>query len=375
MIEKASSNIRNLFRFLGLLLIDFIIKLKKVNRVPRTLLVIRLDSIGDYILFRNFLKVINEDKRYKNYKLTLCGNIVWKDIAETFDRGIVDDFIWVDRLLFLNNFKYKFRILNQIYKKGFEIVIDTIHSREILFGDIIVNTSGAKEKIGSRITGKSSKLRKKLFSDRFYTKLVPVSESVLFEFERNKEFFSSLLEMKINITKPELDTSNIVLPEAVMKDYIVFFPGASRPDKMWGYSNFKEVLFFIMNNYSYDILLSGSLKESYLYNRIVPDNFTSRCHNYFGNSLPELAKIISETKLLISNDTSAVHFAAATNTPFICIANGLYYGRFYPYPDEVFNKGYYLLPAEFVPDKENDINKVQTEEVITLIKEIFKLYK
>lgn len=95
----------------------------------------------------------------------------------------------------------------------------------------------------------------------------------------------------------------------------------------------------------------------------------------------ELAKLISESELLISNDTSAIHIAAAVNTHFICITNGNHYGRFFPYPNEVFDKGIYIYPQE-IKDKINlkevqeklryksdfDINTISSEEVIDKIK-------
>jgi ADP-heptose:LPS heptosyltransferase len=357
---------------LNLLVIDFLIKRKKVEINPGTLLVIRLDSIGDYIMFRNFLRLLKENDRFKKYKITLCGNIAFRELAETFDKEIISDFIWINRDLFLNKLSYKYRTLEKILKKGFEVVIDTIHSREILFGDIIVKSSGAKEKIGSQVIEKSSKFRKRIFSDSFYTRLIPANENSLFEFKRNKEFFSKLLNEEIQIIKPELDTSLIPRPGKLRGKYILLFPGASRRNKMWSTKNFKEVAEFFLHNYSYDIVISGSNKESYLYTDIAPAGTEERFLNFFGNTLSSLAKLVSEAELLISNDTSAVHFAAATNTIFICISNGSYYGRFYPYPEDIFNKGYYLFPKNFIRGKENDINKVKAEEVTELLKRILK---
>ncbi len=35
------------------------------------LLILRLDSIGDYILFRNFLKPIRESERFRDFKIVV----------------------------------------------------------------------------------------------------------------------------------------------------------------------------------------------------------------------------------------------------------------------------------------------------------------
>ena len=52
--------------------------------IPGTLLIIKTDAIGDYILFRNFLSEVRNLSLYKNYKIILCGNELWKDIALHF---------------------------------------------------------------------------------------------------------------------------------------------------------------------------------------------------------------------------------------------------------------------------------------------------
>ena len=54
--------------------------------------------------------------------------------------------------------------------------------------------------------------------------------------------------------------------------------------------------------------------------------------DYLGKtSLLELSEVIRHAKFVISNDTSGIHFAAATNTPSVCILGEYNYGRFLPY--------------------------------------------
>jgi ADP-heptose:LPS heptosyltransferase len=54
-------------------------------------------------------------------------------------------------------------------------------------------------------------------------------------------------------------------------------------------------------------------------------------------SLPEFVEVIRQARLLISNETSAVHIAAAVKTPSVCILGGGHFGRFLPYPEKVVN--------------------------------------
>ena len=58
-------------------------------------------------------------------------------------------------------------------------------------------------------------------------------------------------------------------------------------------------------------------------------------------TIQETVEIIRNSEFVIGNDSSAVHIAAATRTPSICIAPGAHYNRFVPYPEEVADHFYH----------------------------------
>jgi ADP-heptose:LPS heptosyltransferase len=346
-----------------------------------------LDAIGDYILLRNFIRLIKDSAKFKDYKITLCGNIIWKELAETLDSDCIDKFIWIDRTKLKNNIFYKFRLLKMIKLIGFETAIDLTYSREILFGDSIIKASNAIERIGSEGSPDSYvRWKRKLFSDNYYTRLLTASSKNLFEFFRNKEFFERLLETNLEIQKPTIDVSKISSPIDLMNDYAVIFPGASEPEKTWDVKNFTEIAKYLESENSLKIVVAGSSNESKLGKQIVSALGNTSLDLTGKTSLSQLAKIISSAKILISNDTSAVHFAAAVNTTFICVSNGSRFGRFHPYPAEVFNKGHYVYPTEIINQFYNieilnekfrfssdlDINSIKPEVVINLIRKVLK---
>ena len=49
-------------------------------------------------------------------------------------------------------------------------------------------------------------------------------------------------------------------------------------------------------------------------------------------TLPELAGVIAEARLTVTNETSAMHLAAALRVPAVAILGGGHFGRFLPYP-------------------------------------------
>lgn len=373
----------NIFRFLIYLVLDFLISLRKQKRNSNTLLLIRLDSIGDYLLLRNFFYFIRNSDKYKNYEITLIGNKIWKELSETFDGEIINNFIWLDRKKFNNNVLYKYRLLKRIYNYGFESVIECTYSREILFGDSIVKLSRAINKIA--LVGSPDsyvKWKRNLFTNRIYTKLIPSEEKIIFEFERNKEFFSKVLEQKIEIKKPQLNTNKLKSVFESDNNYIVIFPGANHKKRRWSVKKFVNVVNDILEKYKFDIVIAGSSEDSILADQILLQSDIKRVKNFTGKtSLPELAKLISDAILLISNDTSAIHFAASVDTPFVCISNGNHFGRFHPYPKEMGVKGIFIYPDEIMKffsdeeylklkygfDSELDIDQINEKEVISAV--------
>jgi len=374
-VKSALVKLSNLFKFIISLLIIFIIRLKKNKILTGTLLIIRLDAIGDYVLFRNFLEVVRNSEPFGKYNITLCGNIIWRDLAEEFDSDFVDTFIWIDRRKFSNNFFYRYKILKSIYIMGFETAVDTTYSREILFGDSIIRASNAQLRIGSSgALDKHAKWKRDLLSDKYYTKLINTTRDNVFEFYRNKEFFEKFLVEKISLQKPSI-TKELNEPALHLTNtYIVLFPGSRQKNKIWSYKNFISVINFILENSLSDIVIVGSEMESDIANNIVRNINDTRIRNLTGQTkLSSLPSIIRSAELLITNESLAVHLAASVDTKFICVSNGERFGRFHPYPEEIFDAGYYVYPPQIMthinnPEKLSELYRSQSNLDINLIK-------
>ena len=65
------------------------------------LLVIKVDEIGDYVLFRNYLQALKTNQQFQVDELHLLGNQAWRSLAEHFDDKVVDRFIWISPKQFL----------------------------------------------------------------------------------------------------------------------------------------------------------------------------------------------------------------------------------------------------------------------------------
>ena len=308
-----------------------LLSIKRESKNTKSLLIIRLDAIGDFILWldsaRHFRKI------YPNKKIILLGNQVWTDLAQKFPYW---DEVWeLDRRKFYRNLPYRVRLLKKIRKAGFDIVIQPTYSREFLYGDAIVRISGAREKIGS--VGDWSNIRpiEKKITDRFYTQLIPANPKPLMELRRNAEFvgglgytFQSALPDMMSVAQ------GINNPVANNSPYFVLFPGALWTGKQWPVEKFSEFASSVFHETGMSAVICGGQTERQLGKALIAIMDIPVVNMVGETSLAELSAIIKDAQFLLSNDTSAVHIAPAVATPAFCLLGGGHYGRFMPYDIE-----------------------------------------
>lgn len=350
----------------------------------KSILLLRLDAIGDYIIFRNFIEVLTQSEKYKGYKITLLGNQIWKDLATELDGKFIDRFIWLDVKRFNEEYKYRYQCLLEITSVKYEVVINSEYSRRFLDSDWIVNKVSADLKIGSDGDLSNRKKWQKQIGDSYYTRLIPSSPGLLFEFYRNKEFFEKELDEKILLKKtqiiPPLISSNLLLPSC----YAVLFLGSSKTYSKWPVKKFAQIAKYVKLKLGLEIVICGGpndVNNAKEFNIEFKDVYLDLVGK---TSLMELVIILSRAGLLVSNETSAPHFAVAMDIPTIVIYNGNHFGRFTPYPSDMINKygvvchptieqnpeAYKLLSNEYGYSSTLNVNDVEVQSVIDEINKI-----
>lgn len=308
----------------------YTIKLKKNHSTE--LLIVRLDSIGDFIIWLDSAK---EYRRiYPGRKITLCVNALLFELAIT--QPYWDKVIPLDLHRFINNPIYRWKLLHNISQAGFSIAIQPNFSRSYYYGDSVIRATRAYEKIGSQSDLNNIKVIEKKISDRWYSKLVVATKKPLMELERNAEFISNLSGQKFCPQLSKLSQASLLLESLkIDREYFIIFPGASWYGRQWPTGCFAEVSEYLHKKYGLQVVLCGSSAEVALCKRVA-DKVSVESVNLAGKTtLSELAELIRGAKLLIANETSAIHIAAAVGTPSVCILGGGHYGRFMPYPEDI----------------------------------------
>ena len=333
--------IQRIIRFFSF---DSFLHLRKAHTVPKSILVVQIEGIGDYILVRNFLEVLKTAERYRGYSITLCGNESYKDLAMTFDSQTVSDFIWVNHNSFKRHLFYRFALLAKIRRKGFEVVLNPVYSRDSILEDSIVRAAGARESVGCKGDFIHAKHWERKIFNKYYTELIDISQSAVFEFSKIKEYFEKLLDKNISVRKPSLPS---LLRQANDMKYAVVCPGALLSKRRWHIENFLHLIDYLHSKYGLTSFLVGDIHDLPAQKEQQSIAERSYVTNMIGKSdLCQTIALIQGSLLVVSNDTSIAHIGAAADIPVVVISNGNHFGRFTEYPKELHPAVFYAYPPE-----------------------------
>jgi len=313
---------------------------------PGRVLVVRNDSIGDYLLYRPWLRLLAQQVRGQGQRLTLAANAPWAPLARAWDADLFDELLVVQFGRFQTDLAYRAEVLGAIGAGSYGEVIYPLHVREPAVENFI-RFLKAPIRVASEGEHRTDTWFRLL--DQGYTQLLPTVSKTLFEYDRNGEFFANWLaqagpQPKRVPLRPPLSIP-VAAADAVRfhstgePPAIVFFPGASAKQKRWPKQHFAHLARALHQRYGrqYRLVLAGSADDAAQARRIqhlagpaVP--LLNLCG---ATTLPELAALLSQARLLISNDTVAAHLAVQLGTPCLVVLMGENYGKFFPYPPEL----------------------------------------
>ena len=296
-------------------------------------LIVRLDGIGDYVLFRNVLRFIRDSARYRNANITLLGNPLWRHLAETFDSDCADRWIWLE-----NRGKYfrksienllprkiwhsriaaaQERLRTSLREYGFDEVISLQPFRDPLLDELLAGL--APSIIGVQCETLDSSM---------YTCLLDPG-SAPFVFLQARALVSQLTG------EPCIDPLSLKTGVETHGRDILIFTGASHWTRRWPRRCVRALVRLLLNQTDRRVLLADGTGDASL--RSFARFFSSpRVQTLPAMPLADFARRVAAAGAVITNDTMMLHLAAATDTPVVAVVNGIS-GRdgFWPYPASI----------------------------------------
>ncbi|GAB7564146.1 hypothetical protein LG202_21850 [Methylobacillus methanolivorans] len=309
------------------------------QRRSNDIALIRMDGAGDFFIWLNSAKHIRE--HYADKKITLFCNSAWAEYAKTLPYW--DIVVPIEYKKFLRQLIYRWKIMLKLRFGHYATIIQPTYFRYLIRDDVLIRSSGSPERIGwhggsishLRVTGIPSAQFER--SNPWYTQLLQSSIPIRPEIERDAEFVSILTGKHLAPAIASLPLKAEKVPP-IDGPYCILFPGASWHGRRWPTHKFAMLANKLAEQFNWHIVLSGSKSEKFLCDEIEAA-LSGKVINLAGKTnWVELVELIRGAKILISNETSAVHIAPAVDTTSICILGGGHYGMFVPYPSELAGK-------------------------------------
>ena len=221
------------------------ISINKINKNDKTILLLRTDLIGDYLVTRVFLELIRKSKKFKDYKTVVLLNSAVKDLALEFDSKYADEFIFYD-IRYSSPKTIKF-LGESLSKYNFEYLIN-YHTLRHILPDEIAGAIKAKNKFALSNFALNLPDEKKDFYNKNYTKIFTASPDYFFgsvQFANlvtgeNYSEHSATSCFGINETNfPEDKKLNFNYP------YVILFPSASNTQKRMGFVHFLNIAKYV----------------------------------------------------------------------------------------------------------------------------------
>lgn len=340
MLSRIKGYVYELVLYLAIL-----IPRKKPSR--KKVLIVRVDEIGDYMLWHNFLADIVLSETCRDAEIHFLGNQSWKTLFSLFDKPYVQQDSWMDKLEFKSKIGYRFRLLRAIYQQGYHTVINPTFSRDKRYDDSIVKAACARHRIGMVANQESVKSYETGYDRNLYTSLFEHAEKPVFEFLRNKMFTGFVLGRTSSVTTTRVNTQllpdfSITLPEK----YFIVFPGSRSASRIWPAAYFVQVAAFLAGRYGWTAVVCGTRSDS-SYTEAFVSRYTHPVLDLTGQtSLPDMLSVFKNAQCLISVDTGSVHLATAVGCVVFGIFNGSQYGRFAPYPADMVPGFHAIYPDD-----------------------------
>lgn len=301
---------------------------------PADIALIRLDAIGDFVLWIDAAARIREV--HKERHITLVIPSAHASLAEALPYWDAVYAVDVPRLT--QQPAYRWSALRSLRRRGFQVSVHPTQSRTFLVGDAVVRACHAQERIGA--LGDCTNLRpwQKRISDRYYTQLVDAGNEHSMELVRNAAFLSALTGQRHVATTPQLPVLpplDTRLNDELSATYFVIFPGASWSGRRWQASKFAQLANELRAETGWLPVLCGGPADVSVCDQVAAQ-IRSEVVNLAGQtSLLKLARVMEGAKLVVTNETSAAHIGPSVRTPTVCIVGGGHFGRFVPYGVEV----------------------------------------
>ncbi len=304
----------------------------KIPKNIKKILIFRTGNIGDTICAIPSMVAIRNN--YPDASITLLsspgkqGMVGAKELLH--GAGYLDNLI-VYYKEDISNLKKIFDLIKKLRREKFDLFIELpqnlVKSGTLVRNMLIAEIIGCKCAFGFQID--TIKIFKRLQS-----KYIFFNNEVerLLDILRKHGIVTPIISFPLPISKEDKEIVNWFLSKTKNDKIIAINPGAKRQTNLWAQERFAEVGKWVVKNFNAKLIITGGNNDKEIAGKLeemVKDNVV----NVAGKlSLLQTIELLKNCRLLISNDTGAIHMAVAAGIPAVGIYSAWQLkGKWYPY--------------------------------------------
>lgn len=312
--------------------IDAIVALWPAPRLRKGVLVVRMDGIGDMVMFRRALEHYPAALGVDKADITVLGCTSWKGLADQ----VFPDFtvVAIDEHAYEKKWLYRLKISLWVRRQGFKTAICDMFMRKVMTADTLVWHSRATERVVCTpfITPRT-RAEYAWYLERA-TRVIDTGPYPTHEGLRHFTFLSHLTERPWPAEIPAIPWRDQAPPLADGPPYVVMNFGSNEPGRRWPFDNFLAVARHCLDA-GLRVVFVGAAQEAFAKPAIAGLNHPGAIDTISALKLGELVDVLKHAACVVSNDTGPGHLALGVGAPTVLLAGGGHFGSFVPYPQEI----------------------------------------
>jgi ADP-heptose:LPS heptosyltransferase len=315
---------------------DLLARIWPAPRKRQGVLVVRIDGIGDMVLFHGALAHYAQALDVAPGDITLLGCLSWASLAPQLFP--LCRFHAIDEHRYDKNPFYRLAVSLWVRRQGFAIATCDSFMRKPLVADSLIYVSGAPRKIVAQpyISPKTRRLFDWYL--RRCQQIIDTGPYPTHEIIRHFRFVSALAEKEIAPAAPRLPWKRSPTPHRPAPYAVINF-GGNEPGRRWGFDRFLD-LAGNLSARGLAVAFIGGAAEMPLKSRLGELSLGRAFIDCIGNtSLPELLDLLQHAVVVVSNDTGPAHLSLGLGVPTVVIVGGGHFTSFVPYPPAVTPAG------------------------------------
>tara|TARA_E500000331_G_scaffold358558_1_gene426615 strand:+ start:2817 stop:3938 length:1122 start_codon:yes stop_codon:yes gene_type:complete len=302
-----------------------------IMRLRRGLLVIRMDGIGDMVIFRNSLDDYSEAFGVKISEITILGCNSWGSVAQQIFEGY--RVVTIDEHKYARHLFYRIFVNLRVRRINPAVTICDAYFRRTLMADSLARVAGAPKTIMSLPYLNGDTRAEFTWYLSQCSEIIDTGPYPRHEIERHAAFTSLYLDRPPDVRPPALNWRNKEPYITEGKTYAVLNPGSNEHGRRWPLVQFVALATWLADK-GLCVVFIGKSEEKVGGNLVSAVADGEKIIDLTGQTdLPETFDIMKHSKLVVSNDTGPAHVAIGLGVPTVVVVGGGHFGCFVPYPE------------------------------------------